>query len=213
LPAGVKLVKAFSSLKAGKITEHPRLRGRKLQDWAADRGRQLELAPPIAAQVVRASPPDLGVIDSELRKLAAYTQSGAKLDEKSLKQLLAGGREEAIFHLTDSLLPRPVAGAWAVARSLVDSGVGPTLIAYRLARHLAMVLDVKTRQLRGESLPEMQGQMREHPFVVQKAYDSAQSTSSEQLERALKEILVYEWEVKSGQVDADLGLEALLARL
>ena len=87
------------------------------------------------------------------------------------------------------------------------------MIAYRLARHLAMVLEVKTRQLRGESLPEMQGQMREHPFVVQKAYDSAQSTSSEQLERALNEILVYEWEVKSGQVDADLGLEALLARL
>ena len=76
-----------------------------------------------------------------------------------------------------------------------------------------MVLEVKTRQERGEGLPEVQASMREHPFVVQKAYDAAQSTTVERLEGSLKSILAYEWEVKSGQVDADLGLQTLLAKL
>src|SRR5205085_11671208 len=128
-------------------------------------------------------------------------------------QLLAGGREEDIFRLTDNLLPRPTSGAWAVAQGLVDAGMGPTLIAYRLARHLAMILEVKTRQERGERLTEVQATMREHPFVLQKAFDAAKSTSVDHLERSLGSILNYEWEVKSGQVDADLGLQVLLSRL
>jgi DNA polymerase III delta subunit len=55
--------------------------------------------------------------------------------------------------------------------------------------------------------------MPEHPFVVQKAFDVAQQSSEARLEDALKKIRDYEWEVKSGQVDADLGLDVLLARL
>jgi DNA polymerase-3 subunit delta len=202
-----------TALAGGQVRELARLRGRKLQDWAQDRARRLKLTPSVAAQVVRVSPPDLGIIDSELRKLALYAETGAPLDEAALSQLLAGGREEEIFRLTDNLLPRPTAGAWAVARSLVAAGVGPTLIAYRLARHLALVLEVKTRQERGEALPQIQASMREHPFVVQKAFDAAASVSAERLEAALRSILAYEWEVKSGQVDADLGLEVLLAKL
>jgi DNA polymerase III delta subunit len=213
LAQGSKLAKAVAALPGGQVKEHSRLRGRRLQDWAQDRARRLKLSGAVAAAVVRASPPDLGVIDSELRKLAAYTETGSPLDEGALRELLAGGREEEIFRLTDNLLPRPTAGAWAVARNLVESGVGPTLIAYRLARHLSMVLEVKTRQERGEGLPEVQAAMRDHPFVVQKAFDAAQSASAERLEAALNAILAYEWEVKSGQVDAGLGLEVLLSKL
>ncbi len=49
--------------------------------------------------------------------------------------------------------------------------------------------------------------------MVQKAYDAAQQASEERLEKALRQIRDYEWEVKSGQVDADLGLDVLLTRL
>jgi hypothetical protein len=48
---------------------------------------------------------------------------------------------------------------------------------------------------------------------VQKAYDSAGTTTPEQLEAGLRACLDYEWEVKSGQIEADAGLEALLSRL
>jgi DNA polymerase III delta subunit len=82
-----------------------------------------------------------------------------------------------------------------------------------MARHIAIVLEVKARQGRGESLQEVQQGMPEHPFVVQKAFDVAQQSSEARLEDALKKIRDYEWEVKSGQVDADLGLDVLLARL
>jgi DNA polymerase-3 subunit delta len=213
LSPGSRLLRAFAALPGAVVKEHARLRGRKLQEWASDRARKLNLQPSVAARVVRTSPPDLGVIDAELRKLSAFVSTGSALDEKALQQLLAGGREEDIFRLTDNLLPQPGAAAWAVARGLVESGVGPTLVAYRLARHLAMVLEVKTRQERGEALPQIQAGMREHPFVIQKAFDAARLTTGDRLEAQLREVLAYEWEVKSGQIDADLGLEAMLARL
>ncbi len=55
--------------------------------------------------------------------------------------------------------------------------------------------------------------MRDHPFVVQKAYDAARSVSAAQLEDGLHVFLDYEWEVKSGQIDSELGLSTALARL
>ena len=55
--------------------------------------------------------------------------------------------------------------------------------------------------------------MAEHRFVIQKAFDSAREADPDRLEAALKTIRDYEWEVKSGQVDAELGLEVLLTRL
>ena len=213
ISAGNKLVKAINAA-GGQVEEMQRLNRRALSDWAARRAvEKHRLSAAVAAQVVRVSPPDLGVIESELTKIGAYKASGATLTSEVVSELLAGGREDEIFRLTDNLLPHPTPQALDIARNLTRSGVGGTLIAYRMARHIAMVLEVKARQERGESLSQVQNEMTEHRFVVQKAFDAAQQASGDGLEEALKRIRDYEWEVKSGQVDAELGLDVLLTRL
>ena len=213
LGAANKLAKAISAA-GGTVEESQHLKGRALGDWTARRAQQQHgLTAAIAAQVVRVSPPDLSVIDSELKKLAAYKATGEKLTPEVVTELLAGGREDEIFRLTDNLLPRPTPQALAIARNLTRSGLQPTSVAYRMARHYALVLEVKARQDRGESLQQVQDAVPEHRFVVQKAFDAAQSANSDRLEQALAQIRDYEWEVKSGQVDADLGLDVLLTRL
>ena len=212
LPASSKLVKAFGALDGGQARELAPLRGRQLTDWVHQRGRDLGLPPGAVAQVLRATPPDLGVLNSELEKLAAFGAGGGELDPDTLRALLAGGRHEEVFRLTDQLLPRPTADAWRVLDDLLEREP-PTTVAYRLARHLALVLEVRTRQERGEALAELQASMREHSFVVQKAYDAARGADPARLEAGLRALLDYEWEVKSGQIDAELGLQAVLAKL
>jgi DNA polymerase III subunit delta len=212
LGPGNKLVKAITALH-GTVQEMQHLKGRALGDWAARRAAEHGLTPAIAAHVVRVTPPDLSVIDSELKKLAAYKASGAGLTPEATNELLAGGREDEIFKLTDNLLPHPSAQALTIARSLTRGGLQPTSVAYRMARHVALVLEVRARQDRGESLQQVQDEMPEHRFVVQKAYDAALGANPEGLEAALRAIRDYEWEVKSGQIDAELGLDVLLTRL
>jgi DNA polymerase-3 subunit delta len=210
--AAGKLAKAVTSA-GGTVEEMQPLKGRTLSDWAARRAVEHGLTPAIAAQVVRVTPPDLSIVDSELKKLAAFKASGAKLTPEAVAELLAGGREDEIFKLTDNLLPHPNADALKIARSLTRGGLQPTSVAYRMARHVALVLQVRARQDRGESLSEVQEKMSEHRYVLQKAFDAAKDADSEQLEGALRAIRDYEWEVKSGQIDAELGLDVLLARL
>jgi DNA polymerase III delta subunit len=89
----------------------------------------------------------------------------------------------------------------------------PTTVAYRMARHIALVLQVRARQDRGESLQQVQDGMTEHRFVIQKAYETAKDSDPDRLESALKTIRDYEFEVKSGQIDAELGLDVLLTKL
>jgi DNA polymerase III delta subunit len=205
-----KLAKAISALPGGRVQEHTRLKGRRLNDWAYGRARELGVSTQLAALVLRSTPPDLAVLDSELRKLASL---GSELGPEQAAQLIAGGREEDIFRLTDQLLPSPGPGAWAMLANLAQAGMAPTTIAYRLARHLALVLEVKTRQERGETLSQVQAEVNAHSFVVQKAYDAARSVEAADLEAGLRVLLDYEWEVKSGQIDAAWGLEAVLAKL
>ena len=208
-----KLAKAMAAA-GGEAIEMQHMKGRALSDWASRRAAEKHGLPTtFAAQVVRGSPPDLGIIDSELTKLAAYKASGEKLTAEVVAELLAGGREDEIFKLTDNLLPRPTAQALEIARSLTRSGLQPTSVAYRMARHYALVLEVKARQERGESLQQVQDGMSEHRFVIQKAFDAAQEANANRLELALRQIRDYEWEVKSGQVDAELGLDVLLTKL
>jgi DNA polymerase-3 subunit delta len=212
LSGASKLAKAVV-VSGGSAEEMQLLKGRALGEWAARRAADHGLTPAIAAQVVRVTPPDLSIVNSELKKLAAYKASGSKLTPEAISELLAGGREDEIFKLTDNLLPRPTAEALRIARSLARGGMQPTSIAYRMARHMALVLQVRARQDRGESLSEVQERMSEHRFVLQKAYDAAKEADSERLEAALRAIRDYEWEVKSGQVDAELGLDVLLTRI
>ena len=207
-----KLARAVTAA-GGRVEESQRMRGRALGDWTVRRAEELGLTRAVGAQVARVTHADLGVVDSELQKLAAYKASGAKLTPEAVTELLAGAREDEVFRLTDNLLPQPTAQAWAVARNLMRSGYQPTSIAYRIARHLALVLEVRARQDRGESLHDMQNQMSEHAFVVQKASDAARSVQPDRLEAGLRAIRDYEFEVKSGQVDAEWGLEVLLSRL
>jgi DNA polymerase III delta subunit len=211
LGASSKLVKAIAAA-GGRSQEHQPLKARALSTWIANRTRQYKLPTAVGATLVRLARPDLGVIDSELRKLAAYQASGNRLDQAAIDELVVAGRQDEVFRLTDHLLPRPDVEAWRVLAGLLEREQ-PTTIAYRLARHLSLVLDVKARQERGETLSEVQSQMREHAFVVQKAYDAAASVSAERLENGLRAMLAYEWEVKSGQIDATPGLEAALAKL
>jgi DNA polymerase-3 subunit delta len=213
LGPGNKLAKAVGAAR-GTAQEMQHLKGRALSDWTARRAVEAHnLTPAIAAQVVRVTPPDLSIIDSELSKLAAYKASGSRLTNEAVTELLAGGREDEIFKLTDNLLPRPTAQAMQIARNLTRGGLQPTSVAYRMARHVALVLEIRARQERGESLQQVQDGMSEHRFVIQKAFEVAQDADPDRLENALKAIRDYEWEVKSGQIDADLGLDVLLTKL
>jgi DNA polymerase-3 subunit delta len=208
-----KLNKAITAA-GGSVEEMQHLNRRALTEWASKRATEIyDLTAAIANQVVRVSPPDLNVIDSELNKLAAYKASGAKLTPEVTTQLLAGGREDEIFRLTDNLLPHPTPQALEIARNLTRGGMYPTSVAYRMARHIALVLEVKAKQDRGESLQQVQNAIPEHRFVVQKAFDAAHQADAASLEQALRQIRDYEWEVKSGQVDPELGLDVLLTRL
>ena len=212
LGGGNRLAKSVAAA-GGKVEEMLHLKGRALSEWAARRATDHGLSAAVAAQVVRVTPADLKVIDSELSKLAAYKASGSKLTAEVVTELLAGGREDEIFKLTDNLLPHPTPEALKIARGLSSGGMQPTSVAWRMARHVALVLEVRARQDRGESLSDVKSQMAEHPFVVQKAYETARDADPDQLEAVLRAIRDYEWEVKSGQIDPELGLDVLLTRL
>ncbi|MGH7881489.1 MAG: DNA polymerase III subunit delta [Candidatus Dormibacteraceae bacterium] len=206
-----KLAKAVRAA-GGQLVEHVRLKNKALGEWVTERARSLGLPSAVGPLVARLARPELVILDSELRKLAAYQAAAGKLTQTVVRELVVSDRPEDIFRLTDTLLPRPTAESWRVLRQLLWSE-SPMAVSYRLARHISLVLEVHSRQQRGEDLAACQSAMREHPFVIQKAFQVARRTPQSSLERGLNALLDYEWKVKSGQIDAEFGLQNVLAQI
>ena len=199
----------------GTVSLFPRLKPSQLRDWAWRRAQELgmRLNPQSMAVLLASTPGDLRMIDGELLKLSVLASSGAELTAAVVADLLAGGREEDVFGLEDEFLPRPTAGAWRLLDELLSSSSSATGLAYRMARRCSWLLEIRGLLSRGYGLEQIQAELGGHPFRVSKAVAQARTVPDARLEFTLGRLLDYEWQVKSGQVDAEWGLRRLMAVL
>src|SRR5262249_48102821 len=91
-----RLVKAVLAA-GGHVQEYVALKPRALQAWIFTRAKEYGLPVAAGAALVKLARSDLGVIDSELRKLAAYKAGGNELDQAAIDELVVAGRQDDIF--------------------------------------------------------------------------------------------------------------------
>jgi len=72
----------------------------------------------------------------------------------------------------------------------------PTSVAWRMARHVRSSSRCAPARTAASRCPTSVTD-GEHPFVVQKAFETARDSDPDRLEAALRAIRDYEWEVKS----------------
>jgi DNA polymerase-3 subunit delta len=172
--------------------------------------RGLTIAPAAVRLLLDRVEPDLRLMDQEIAKLQLYVSPQTRIDEDAVKALVSDSKEDEIFALTDALSASRPGEVVAVLQSLLDAGREPTWMLYSLVGHWRRLLQARAVRDRGGNVSDLQERLKEHPFVVEKAFRQAADHSMAELERGFHELLRIEEQIKLGELDARLALEGFI---
>ena len=172
--------------------------------------RGLTITPGAVRLLLQRVIPDLLVIEQEIVKLelAAFPQK--RIEERSVDALVGESREDEVWALSDAMGSDRPGEMGAVLQSLLDAGREPTYLLYTLVAHYRRLLHARAIRDQDLGLEALQGQLRDHPFVVEKAYRQAAGFRTEELERGFRELLRIEEQIKLGELDGRLAIEGFV---
>jgi DNA polymerase III subunit delta len=208
------VLKAVQRL-GGAVSEHPQLRGRELRAWVERAAREHRLRLPRGAvdHLLLVVGPDLGRMDGELGKLAAFAAGGRAVSLADVRALVGGGEQVAIWDVVERLMsPTPGRGAAAV-EALLAEGVAPLYLLSVLAGQVRDLLAAKEVLATGGGPGAVAGRLGVPPWRAERLARWAGRVGAEQLADWLRRLQRVDAGVKLGELDDAAALRSLALRL
>lgn len=192
------------------------LRDDRLPRWIGERARKhgASIEPPAARALAELVGPDLRALDSEIRKLSTYVEAGEAIGVEAVGQLVAGAGPD-VFALHDAVAERRGSVALRAARTLLSRGTDPAELFAQLSGLVRRLLVVKeiVAQRRSMSAQAPSFGLSTSRYVLEKLQRQAARLSTADLEQAYALLWDMDVAVKTGRIDAALGLELAVAKL
>ena len=155
---------------------------------------------------------NLRQLAQEIDKLSTYTGQRT-IEEADVRLLVADASEIKVWTLTDALAAHKREQAIGVLRQLLDDGEQPPVLLAVIARQFRSLLLVKEMADEHLSSDAIAGQLKIHPYVVQKAVPTARAFSYERLSAIYRHLLDTDLAIKTGRLDPTLALDLLVLEL
>lgn len=162
---------------------------------------------------------DLRLADSEIAKLATYTNGQRAISKDDVLLLTPYTAEIEIWDLVDALGENDGARATETLHRLLRDIVGAkdemgSLLGLfgMIVRQFRLLIMAKDH-LQGSTPGEMAGALGVHPFVAKKLTQQARNFSLPQLEAIYHHLLDTDLAIKTGQMEPRLALEVLVSTL
>lgn len=190
-------------------------RGRELSRWIARRVRERggAITPEATAQLAAFVGDSLRLLALEIEKLLSYVDRVRPITEEDVQLLVSDVREASIFDMVDALGRRDGEAASRLLRRRLEGGDHPLALQGMVARQIRILIQVKELSDEGLDRKAIARRLGLHPFVVRKALDQERNFSMEQLESIHRRLLETDVAVKTGEMDAVLALDMLIAGL
>lgn len=136
-PSSTKLYKAVA--RQGLPLECAAPTGAKLTKWLTAWARDThsaKLEPAAAAQLVEIVGPELGLLDQELAKLAAFAGPGAPITDAMVQELVGGWRTKTTWEMLDAALSGDAREALVQLDKLLLSGESPIALVAQMGSSL-----------------------------------------------------------------------------
>ena len=149
---------------------------------------------------------------NEIRKLIEYAGKGGTIEKQDVDQLTIKKLESVIFDLTDNLGKKQTGKALEVLKNLLYSKEPLQRILVTLYNHFKKLyftkLALKSKKVLIRSLNLKPNQT----FLVNKYKTQASYFKEQELKEILQSLRNLDYEYKNGQIDLQIGLEAILCR-
>lgn len=156
--------------------------------------------------------PNARLLNSEIVKLATYC-GDRPIQVEDVRALVGSARGANVFAMVDALGQRQPEVALRELRGLLSEGDHPLRIVAMVVRQFRLLIQVK--ELSGDgSTPDVIAQKVGIPYRgVVGLQRQARNFSFQQLERAYRQLLDYDFQVKTGAREPEAALELLIVEL
>ena len=132
---------------------------KRLQKWLvrwAKGTHQVELEPAAAEEMLELVGPELGLLDTDLAKLALFVEPNGKINSQMVQDIVGGWRAKSIWHLVDAAAAGKTGEALAGVDRLLQMGEAPQAlfgqIAWSLRRYAAATRVYQQAELTGRRM-------------------------------------------------------------
>ncbi len=147
---------------------------------------------------------------NEIRKLIEYAGTNGTIDKKAVDLLAIPKIEAVIFDLTDSLGSKQIGKALETLRNLIYNKEPIQKILITLYNHFKKLYLVKLAQKENTNITEVLNLKPNQTFLTTKYKKQSGYFEEKQLREILEELINLDTQSKSGQIDLNIGLEAVL---
>jgi DNA polymerase-3 subunit delta len=175
------------------------LAGQRLTEWCVRRmassyGKQLSA--PAAAMLVDLVGAEMGQLDQELAKLAAYAGEAARVDAGDVDALVGSSRAENTWKIFDAIAGGRPGEALEILDRLFEQGEDPLRVLGAFSMQLRRLAQAYRLTGQGQSLPGALAEAGVPPFAVRGAEQQLRHLGRRRADR------LYDW-----LLETDLGLK------
>jgi DNA polymerase III delta subunit len=166
---------------------------------------------------------NLWQLENEANKLVNYklgrepklTEGGkpAPVEDEDVEKLVRGKFDENIFALTDALANRNKALAIKLLESEFEAGLTDAYLISMIMRQFKILLQVKAALDNGWTSRKIISSLGLHAFVAQKSINQVRNFTAPALKGIVNQLIKIDFAMKTGQAEARMMLDLLIAKI
>lgn len=150
------------------------------------------------------------VLINEIRKLIEYAGENGTITQKSIELLSIKELDSVIFDLTDNLGKKDISSALEILKELLYNKEPIQKILVTLYGHFKKIYLTALALKYNKNVAESLNLKPNQTFLVSKYKKQTEYFSIENLRKILKELIDLDYNYKQGNIDINIGLEAIL---
>ena len=153
---------------------------------------------------------DMQNLINEIRKLIEYTGENGTITKESINKLSIKEFEAKIFDLTDNLGKRDIAKALEILKELLYNKEPIQKILITLYNHFKKIYLCRLSLEYNRNIQDVLKLKPNQTFLVSKYKKQAEYFKTNQIRKIIGELIELDNKYKSGKIDINVGLEAIL---
>lgn len=153
---------------------------------------------------------NISLLSNEIEKIKLYKDDDHIITKEDIQNLTSKSLEINNFKLIDAIISKNKVLAMELYEERLQLNEEPIAIIIALANQIRIMYQVKELYKMGHTEKDIASQLNIHPYRVKLAAQNARKYDANILLRYLEQLANLDIQIKTGQVDKELGLELFI---
>lgn len=155
---------------------------------------------------------NMQILINEIRKIIEYVGENGTIDKITIDMSAIKTIDSTIFDLTDNIGKKNISEAMQILRDLLYSKEPIQKILITLYNHFKKIYIVLLANKEGRNELEVINLKPNQTFLITKYKSQAKFFTEQELRKLIEELIELDYKYKTGNIDINIGLEAILCR-